>query len=109
MKIYKENAGSPSLISPLDQPSVKEKLTKYTRYCLNTGDGDGGGSGGLYHMCYGIASIGGAKSWMQGCTVQELRDSAGKGEPLATFLRHGDWLGIGVAGSTRRLRLERTQ
>ena len=41
VKIYKESAGSSSLISPLDQPSVKEKLTKYTGYCLNTGHGLG--------------------------------------------------------------------
>ena len=73
----------------------------YTGYCLNTGDGDGGGSGGLYHLSYGIASIRGVKAWlegcMEGCTMQELRNSAGGGEALATFLRHEDWDMLPVA------------
>ena len=31
------------------------------------------------------------RAWLAGCTMQELRDSAVGGEPIAVFLRHGDW------------------
>ena len=91
VRVYKENAGAPSTISPLHSLSVKEKLMLYTGYCINTGDGDGGGRGGVYHLGYGIASMRGAKAWLGECTVQELRNSAGDGDSLATLQRHDDW------------------
>ena len=64
---------------------------KYTGHCLNTGDGKGGGSGGLYHLCYGVATMAGVEAWLDGCTQQELRDSAVRDEPNASFVGHADW------------------
>ena len=91
MRVYKENAGASSTISSLHSLSVGEELMLYTGYCINTGDGDGGGSGGVYHLCYGVASMKGAKAWVRGGTMQGLRDSAANGASLATLLRHDDW------------------
>ena len=33
----------------------------------------------------------GVEAWLDGCTKQELRDSAAGDEPNASFLRHADW------------------
>ena len=65
MRVYKEDAGASSTISSLHSLSVGEELMLYTGYCINTGDGDGGGSGGVYHLCYGVASMKGAKAWVR--------------------------------------------
>ena len=84
-RVYKENAGAASPISPLHSISVKRTLMVYTGHCLNTGDGEGGGSGGLYHLCYGVATMTGVRAWMAGCTKEELRNStSGADEPLAS-------------------------
>ena len=45
----------------------------------------------MYHLSYGVASMKGAKAWIRGCTMQELRNSAVDGTSLATLLRHDDW------------------
>ena len=57
LQVYKDSAGAASTISPLDSISVKETLMTYTGYCLNTGDAKGSGSGGLYHLCYGVVTM----------------------------------------------------
>jgi hypothetical protein len=96
-RVYKENAGAASEISPLDSISVKRTLMGYTGYCLNTGDGKGGGSGGLYHLCYGVATMTGVRAWLAGCSKEELRNTASVwNEPAASFLRHADWDAIQV-------------
>ena len=62
------------------------------------GDGDGGGGGSAYHLNYEVATIHRAKSWVRGCTVHELRQSAGDGTPLARLMRHPSWnVDIGMA------------
>jgi len=91
LQVYKDSAGAASTISPLDSISVKETLMIYTGYCLNTGDGKGGGSGGLYHLCYGVATMTGVRAWLAGCTKEELRSASVWNEPIALFLRHADW------------------
>ena len=91
-RVYKETAGAASAVSPLDSISVKETLMEYTGYCLNTGDGKGGGSGGIYHLCYGVATLTGVKAWLAGCSKEELRTAASVwNEPIASFLRHAEW------------------
>ena len=52
---------------------------------------NGGGSGGLYHLCYGVATRTGVEAWLDGCTKEELRDSAVGDEPNVSFVRHADW------------------
>ena len=47
---------------------------------------------GLYHLCYGVATMTGVRAWMAGCTKEELRNNTSVcNEPLASFLRHADW------------------
>ena len=90
--MYKDNAGAASAISPLDSISGKRTLMVYTGYCMNTGDGKGGGSGGLYHLCYGVATMTGVRAWLAGGTKEELRNTSSVwNEPIASFLRHADW------------------
>ena len=86
-RVYKENAGAASPISPLHSISVKRTLMVYTGHCLNTGDGEGGGSGGLYHLCYGMATMTGVGAWMAGCAKEELRNNSSMcNEPLSSFV-----------------------
>jgi hypothetical protein len=91
LRVYKDAAGAASAISPLDSISVKNTLMGYTGYCLNTGDGKGGGSGGIYHMAYGVATMTGVRAWLEGGTKEELRSASVWNEPLASFNRHADW------------------
>ena len=74
-KISTENAGAASSISPLHKEDVKDHLMDHTGYCLNVGDGNGTGGGGLYHFSYGVASKAGARAWVRGCSEQHLRAS----------------------------------
>ena len=90
-RVYKETAGAASAVSPLDSISVKTTLMEYTGYCLNTGDGKGGGSGGIYHLCYGVATLTGVRAWLAGCSKEELRTAASWNEPIASFWRHAEW------------------
>ena len=92
VQAHKDHAGDAANPTfPLDSKSFKRTLVKYTGHCLNTGDGKGGGSGGLYHLCHGVATMAGVKAWLGGCTKQGLRDSAVGDEPNASFLSHADW------------------